>query len=429
MTYRYHHHHHHTSTGRRLLYAGTSPWCAWLSSSSSSALSLLLLSTFSSLTASELILPQIPLQHYDVGTATATTLDRTLQTDTSNGNVVYEPIRIQFDTRVLDSLYGVGDTAVDAKIDFIKATVLPAAAQKWAQHLYVLPTQFSVPIGPASCFFLYSTILTTNVTYTDTDLVIIVGGDPGGICSGGTLEHTLAYAFPCGLDEITERPVVGTFNFCLEQVTTSVVVGGETTILDMIGGTDVTRHYSTYTNATFQADRLGISLIDITVHEMAHILGFISLLYAFTRDEDGLPRTARTSDGLPVPTTRVCGNGTTSSSGFLPSENVVQVIPSPTNSTGFEQYIVTERTRTITQMQFNCSTLIGARLEDADLCFGSHWHERLYFGELLSPVVSEGTENLLSLLTLALMEDTGWYRVDCTWSKLYCFSSPLDCCF
>jgi hypothetical protein len=414
MTYRYHHHHHHhhhhPSTGRR---------------SSSSVLSLLLLSTFSSLTASELILPQIPLQHYDVGTATTTTLDRTLQTDTSNGNFVYEPIRIQFDTRVLDSLYGVGDTAVDAKIDFIKDTILPAAAQKWTQHLYVRPTQFGVPIGPASCFFSYSTILTTNVTYTDTDLVIVVGGDPGGICDGGTL----AYAIPCGLDVITERPIIGTFNFCLEQVTTSVVVGGETTILDMIGGTDVTRYYSIYTNTTFQADRLGISLIDITVHEMAHILGFTSLLYAFTRDEDGLPRTARTSDGLPIPTTRVCGNGTTSSSGFLPSENVVQVIPSPTNSTGFEQYIVTERTRTITQMQFNCSTLIGARLEDSDLCFGSHWHERLYFGELLSPVVSEGSENLLSLLTLALMEDTGWYRVDCTWSKLYCFSSPLDCCF
>jgi hypothetical protein len=78
------------------------------------------------------ILPQIPLQQYDVGTAitTTTTLDRTLQTDTSNGNFVYEPILHMGDTRVLDSLYGMDDKAVDPKIDFIQNAILLAAAQK-----------------------------------------------------------------------------------------------------------------------------------------------------------------------------------------------------------------------------------------------------------------------------------------------------------
>jgi hypothetical protein len=74
-------------------------------------------------------------------------LDRTLQTDTSNGNFVYVPILYMGDTRVLDSLYGMGDTAVDAKIDFNKNTILLAAAQKLAHHLYVRPTQLDIRIG------------------------------------------------------------------------------------------------------------------------------------------------------------------------------------------------------------------------------------------------------------------------------------------
>jgi Leishmanolysin len=88
-----------------------------------------------------------------------------------------------------------------------------------------------------------------------------------------------------------------------------------------------------------------------------------------------------------------------------------------TDPNRFEHYVVTERVRAVSQILFNCSKLIGARLQDIDSgrddCFGSHWHERLYYTELLSPVLNQGSENVLSLLTLAFMDDTGWYKVDC----------------
>jgi Leishmanolysin len=329
----------------------------------------------------------------------------------------YQPIRMTFDTRVLDSLYGVGNSDVDGKIDFIRQDILPAMQAKWSRHLWVRPVTSAIPVGIDSCFGEYASLLNGTVAYDQTDLVVVVGGDPGGLCNDGG--GTLAYAFPCGLDSVTDRPIVGTFNFCLNTITTSEIIGGPNTILESLGGEDLPLYYSVYTNQKFQRDRLGISLKDVAVHELTHILGFSFLLYPFFRDDDGNPRTARDSSGDPIPQQRTCGNGTVIT-GVLPSENVIQVTMSPWDASRFQHFIVTDRVRTLTHMQFNCSSLIGARLEDSDNCYGSHWHERDFYGELLSPVVSEGTENVLSFLTLAFLEDTGWYLVDCTWRWSSC---------
>ena len=343
------------------------------------------------------------------------------QNNSSTPTISYEPIRIAFDTRVLDSLYGLGNTDVDAKIDFIKSTILPQTIQKWAQHLYVPPVISSITpivIGPDFCGGLYRDFLTFDVPFTDADLVIAVGGDPAQICSEGTL----AYAFPCNIDTTFDRPITGTFNFCLAKLSsTSLQVSDGTSVLQRLSNSNIPAYYSVYTNATLYPEKLGISILDVTVHEVAHILGFSDLLYPYTRDEFGVPRTARdaSNNNAPIPLTRICGNGS-STTDYLPSENVIQVVqPSPTTDPNrYEHYFITERVRTMAQLHFNCSTLIGGRLEDVAVgarpCYGSHWHERLYYSELLSPTVGEGSENRLSVLTLAFMEDTGWYKVDCT---------------
>ncbi len=372
----------------------------------------------------ELVLPQIDLQRFHVEYDIPKNQhhhhhDRSIQEQTT-----YQPIRIAFDTRVLDSLYGLGNTDVDAKIDFIKSTILPQTAQKWAQHLYVQPiisTVTPIIIGPQVCGGFYSAFLTTDLQYTGADIVIVVGGDPDQICADGTL----AYAVPCNLDTTLDRPIAGTFNFCLAKVSsTSLQIGDGISPLDLLTGTNIPEYYSAYTNTTFYPENLAVSILDVAVHEVAHILGFSDILYPYTRDEFGVPRTARdtSNNNAPIPIQRTCGNGTVTL-GFFPSENVVQVTqPSTADPNRYEQYFVTERVRAISQIHFNCSTLIGGRLEDISndgrQCFGAHWHERLYYGELLSPSVSEGGENILSLLTLAFMEDTGWYKVDCKFSMV-----------
>ena len=371
----------------------------------------------------------IPLNYYHVQQQH----DRSIQEQTNNNStsttttteLIYEPIRIVFDTRVLDSLYGLGNFDVDAKIDFIKSTILPQTAARWAQHLYVPPimdTITPITIGPQTCAGLYSDFLTSNIQFTSADLVIVVGGDPAQICSDGTL----AYAFPCNIDQMFDRPITGTFNFCLDKLSSSSLqVSDGSSILERLSVSNIPAYYSIYTNATFYPERLGVSILDVTIHEVAHILGFSDLLYPYTRDEFGVPRTPRdaNNNNAPIPTTRICGNGS-STFGFLPSETMIQVQqPSATDPNRYEHYFVTERVRTVSQIHFNCPTLIGGRLEDvavgARQCYGSHWHERLYYSELLSPSVSEGSENILSLLTLAFMEDTGWYKVDCTCALIY----------
>ena len=58
--------------------------------------------------------------------------------------------------------------------------------------------------------------------------------------------------------------------------------------------------------------------------------------------------------------------------------------------------------------------MTGARLENqptSNDCFGSHWDEMLYYTEIMGAVFSSGV-NILSPLTLALLEDSGWYRAN-----------------
>ena len=386
---------------------GIRPCCSLASWRNGIAVVLLLLihSYTTVMASSSFERPHVPLSHYDIDYGTE---DRFLQDDSSSAS--YEPIRITFDTRVLESVYGRGDTTVDGKIDFILQDILPAMQEKWSQHLFVRPVPVPIRVDPDVCSSEYATILTNTVVHNQSDLVVLVGGDPGQRC--GTRGGTLAYAFPCALDTLTGRPTIGTFNFCLSTITTSEIIGGEDTILELLGGEDLPQYYSMYTQQTFQRDRLGIAIKDVAVHEMAHILGFSFLLYPFMRDEFGNPRTERDSTGLPVASQRPCGNGTVITD-YHPSESTIQVAQDAATG-AWEHYMVTERVRAVTQMQFNCSSLSGARLEDGNNCYGSHWHERDFYGELLSPVVSEGSENVLSYLTLALLEDTGWYLVDCT---------------
>jgi len=76
--------------------------------------------------------------------------------------------------------------------------------------------------------------------------------------------------------------------------------------------------------------------------------------------------------------------------------------------------IVLPTVRQVARNQFNCQKLIGARLENQPTavdCIGSHFDERFFFTEFMSAVYDDDAA-YFSPLTLALLEDTGWYKVD-----------------
>jgi len=318
-------------------------------------------------------------------------------------DIPFQPLRIFFDTRVIDAERN-SSTVNNAKIDRLLNEVIPAVQDKWSRHLSVRSFLTGIPISSLTCLGEYAKYLQEPRFVEDFDLVIVVGADPQGLCAPGVL----AYAAACELEPVLDRVIVGTVNFCLDAIPVEGDIIGAQPSLFL--GADLASAYSARTGANFRQEHLTISLVDITVHELAHALGQASNLFPYFHDEDGVPRTPRDSNGLPVVSQQTCVDGSTAS-GMLPSTNTVQVIE--TADGRFEQYLVTPRVQTIARNFFDCATLPGARLAaDGGACFGSHWHERHYFSHLLSPVVSDTGANSLSLLTLALLDDSGWYQVD-----------------
>lgn len=61
-------------------------------------------------------------------------------------------------------------------------------------------------------------------------------------------------------------------------------------------------------------------------------------------------------------------------------------------------------------------------------CTGDHWDERLFYPESLSGVVSP-TTNVLSPLTLALMEDSGWYAANYSKANVSPWGHGVGCDF
>jgi leishmanolysin-like peptidase len=94
--------------------------------------------------------------------------------------------------------------------------------------------------------------------------------------------------------------------------------------------------------------------------------------------------------------------------------------------------IVTPKVQAVARNQFDCQTLEGAQLENqptrSDSCTGDHWDESVYYPESMSGVISP-TTNVLSSLTLALMEDSGWYKADYAMSRMSTWGLGAGCDF
>ncbi|KAL5460017.1 hypothetical protein EMCRGX_G033427 [Ephydatia muelleri] len=119
-------------------------------------------------------------------------------------------------------------------------------------------------------------------------------------------------------------------------------------------------------------------MIDVAKHEIIHALGFSKWSLPFYRDQNGRPRTKRDP-----------------------------VTKEPLNVNG--QY---DLSGARARIHFNCPTLPGLELENGGGSGSelSHWEARLLGNELMTG--SRANSARLSAITLALLQDTGWYQVD-----------------
>ena len=311
--------------------------------------------------------------------------------DNDNGNIKnignFQNMRIKFETRALDELR---DAENAAKIDFIKNEVLPRTADFWSNALSVVPVNGRLRISAAeleSRLFCgdseFSEVPSEHIStgIEDADLILYVSGTPSSRFCSGT---TLAVAVACNFDQF-DRPTAGAINVCLDQI--------------------VVEDDGTASDAIIQDN------VDVAIHEVAHVLGHSSNSYRFFWDsETGLERTVR-----PFSTRTVTCVDDIERSLILPDESTMKF----SQAANGQRYasIVTPKVRAIARNQFDCQSLEGAKLENqptgSDSCTGDHWDEHDYYPEALSGVISP-TTNILSHLTLALFEDSGWYQANYT---------------
>lgn len=260
---------------------------------------------------------------------------------------------------------------------------------------------------------------------------------------------TLASALSCQRDQY-DRPITGSIDFCLGGMgnvtpinVAKAIAAKESSQGSSSGGeykgvasekwdgwyggkdgerrtvdeTSVSRQTgdddSVYTDAelAMEENRSTVQYsVGVAVHEIAHVLGVTSDSLAFFRHPvTGYPLTPRPFTLSSI----TCVSGEEMTYVGMPGSNVMKAgVNKGTGSKYFE--VVTPTVKRVVANQFNCPNITGARLENqptSNDCFGSHWDERLFYTEIMGAVFSQ-TVNILSPLTLALLEDSGWYRAN-----------------
>uniref|UniRef100_A0A915HSS1 Leishmanolysin-like peptidase n=1 Tax=Romanomermis culicivorax TaxID=13658 RepID=A0A915HSS1_ROMCU len=207
----------------------------------------------------------------------------------------------------------------------------------------------------------------------DADFIIYIATMYDSNCGSN---ETVAFAAHCMQSLETGRPLAGHTNICPNQL--------------------------------IRRPRNHHFLLSTLKHELAHALGMSASLFGSFRDENGRK---------------------------MPKSDVVQSFTfadwytrlGPVNHT--VSYIVTPNVKKYARQHFNCSTLIGAELENqgSQGTAGTHWEKRVFENEGMAGTHTQNP--VYSGLTLAIMQDTGWYEVEHSLAENLHWGKNLGCDF
>jgi len=205
----------------------------------------------------------------------------------------------------------------------------------------------------------------------DADFVFYISAMETERCQKGM---TVAYAAHCQQESALDRPIAGHANLCPSSIST-------------------------------KPQELDI-LLSTVKHEMLHALGFSVSLFAFYRDKDGHPLTERGDNGKPKLNEELQTRQW--SDRVIRKETREWKVRNVTMRKDV-QVVVTPRVREEVQRHYGCQALSGAELEDQgeEGTALTHWEKRLFENEAMTGTHTQNP--IYSRITMALMEDTGWY--------------------
>lgn len=374
-------------------------------------------------------------------------------TDFESCTASYQPIRIR---PIYVNLDGSGTGMNSYKANFVTQRLMPTVAAEWGRLLSVERVQGPLyaardcveynPTSPTRCTsfdadtqcgysdgslnddvlisfnalnspFSYMlgaqtvwrgstpTALPAGTGVANADFTIFVTARQTRDCPAATATSgTLAYAQSCQRDQF-DRPTFGRINFCPWALPSSDAEA------------------NAEWNFTFS----------VAMHEATHALGFTSDSWPLFRNWDARrsPKTARESAsafGSPVARsnsfTRSCSGFTYAQTyadqntvAYFAERGMPKCTAEQAATAGTQNCVakhVGPRSVAAVRDHFNCPTLNGAELESSmttgcDLQ-GSHWKQRIFNTELMASFVQPTAT--LSAVTLALLEDSGWYKAN-----------------
>eukprot|EP00397_Hematodinium_sp_SG-2012_P006584 GEMP01006618.1.p1 GENE.GEMP01006618.1~~GEMP01006618.1.p1 ORF type:complete len:630 (+),score=104.03 GEMP01006618.1:321-2210(+) len=246
-------------------------------------------------------------------------------------------------------------------------------------------------------------------------------------------EETLASASPLHRDQCG-RPTVGQVKICKKS------------IQELFTKPEYNQHT--------MAQRKKYAIL-ILVHEVSHILAFSSDSFQHFRKPNGGAMVPRGPSGALDQIQLTCKKTDDVAYVDLAKHNIVKLAPYYGHDVGqckcaglsarstpaqiqecFKPFIdenaapscvfvlATPKVKAAAREYFGCDSLEGMPLENKPTSdcriFGSHWENHLIRGEAMTPFINLGQQGKsISTMTLALMEDSGWYTAD------YSFATSL----
>ena len=181
------------------------------------------------------------------------------------------------------------------------------------------------------------------------------------------INYTNIEGYPVYFDKNTNRPIIGIININRE--------------------------------ITLNVENINYYLQSIFLHEFTHILGFLIKLFKFYPGGEN---------------------------------NTIKYEKEPRTNMQ-KGFIITPKVLSFAKKYFNCSLITGVELESQsgeknDKVANSHWEARILLGEYMNSEIYT-PEQVISEFTLALLEDSGWYKVNYYTGGLMRFGKNKGCNF